>query len=240
MRKDTKDRLKRCERRWGIRFRKRTNLLVALSHRSYANEGNRSRPNNERLEFLGDSVLGLVVAEYLYTRYPDNPEGDLARIKSYVVSEDSLAEVARRIDLNDAVLLGRGERSSGGRDKKAILSDALEAVIGAYYLDRGFRAARRFVRRLLVPQVDSVEENAHRRDYKSLLQHLVQQRFHNYPRYNVDRKSGPDHARTYWISVEVDGKTYGPQAGRSKKDAERMAAREAYDSLSDGYVSRER
>lgn len=207
--------------------------MVALSHRSYANEGNRGRPDNERLEFLGDSVLGLVAAEYLYTRYPDNPEGDLARIKSYVVSEESLAEVARRIGLNDAVLLGRGEASSGGREKNAILSDALEAVIGAYYLDRGFRAARRFVRRLLAPQVDSVEENAHRRDYKSLLQHLVQHRFHTYPRYTVDRKSGPDHARTYWVSVEVDGTTYGPQAGRSKKDAERLAAREAYDSLSD-------
>ncbi len=216
-----------------IRFRKLDLLNQAFSHRSWANEQEIPVANNERLEFLGDSVLGLVVAEYLHEILPDRPEGDLARIKSFVVSEESLAEIALRIHVDTYVLIGKGEEQSRGREKKAILADAFEAIIGAWFLDSGFRAARKFVRQQLAPEIEKVLQDKHRKDYKTLLQEMVQKRYKTYPRYKVDRKTGPDHDKTFWVLVEVEGKSYGPGEGKNKKEAEQAAARIAYEDLQD-------
>ncbi len=214
-----------------LKFRRLELLNQAFSHRSYANEQNDLVDNNERLEFLGDSVLGLVVAEYLYRKLMDRPEGDLARIKSFVVSEDSLAEVARSIHVDKYVLVGKGEEYSGGRSKKAILADALEAIIGAYFIDSGFKPVRKFVIAHLAPQIDSVLEDRHRKDYKTLLQEHSQKSFKTYPRYSVQKKTGPDHDKTFWMMVEVGGTSYGPGRGKNKKEAEQAAAEQAYTDL---------
>lgn len=215
----------------GLRFRHLELLNQAFSHRSYANEQDESVENNERLEFLGDSVLGLVVAEYLYVKLSDRAEGDLARIKSFVVSEDSLAEVAKSIRVDQFVLIGKGEEHSGGREKKAILADAMEAIIGAYFLDSGFKPVRKFVISHLAPQIDSVLEDRHRKDYKTLLQEYSQKAFKTYPRYSIQKKTGPDHDRTFWMMVEVDGTVYGPGKGKNKKEAEQAAAEKAFATL---------
>lgn len=220
------------ENQAGLRFRKLELLNQAFCHRSYANEVGGEVNNNERLEFLGDSVLGLVVAEYLYRHLSDRPEGDLARIKSYVVSEDSLARIARALRVDNFILIGKGEEHSGGRGKKAILADAMEAIIGAYFLDSGFKVARKFVLSYLVPEIDEVLENRHRKDYKTLLQEYVQKQFKTYPRYILQKRTGPDHDRTFWIMVEVDGTSYGPGEGKNKKEAEQAAARMAWDAFS--------
>lgn len=218
----------------GLRFRKLELLNQAFSHRSHANEAGGSVENNERLEFLGDSVLGLVVAEYLYEALPDKPEGELARIKSFVVSEESLAGIARTIRVDNFILIGKGEEHSGGRRKKAILADALEAVIGAYFLDSGFKAAKKFILRHIVPEIEKVLEDRHRKDYKTLLQELVQKQFRTYPQYNLVKKTGPDHDKTFWIEVVVDGTRYGPGEGKNKKEAEQAAARTAWEAIGGG------
>lgn len=218
----------------GVRFRRRALLNQALAHRSWAFEQRPNQDHNERLEFLGDSVLGLVVAEELYHALPDRPEGDLARIKSVVVSEQSLAEIARRLKVDAFVLVGKGEENSGGRSKRAILADAMEAVIGAYYLDSGYRAARAFVLEIMRPEIEKVLEDRHHKDYKTLLQELVQKQFRTYPRYTVQRKSGPEHDRTFWVVVGVEGRQWGPAQGKNKKGAEQAAARLAWEDLSGG------
>jgi ribonuclease-3 len=221
------------EKHIGIRFRKLELLNLAFCHRSYANESGADISNNEKLEFLGDSVLGLVVSEYLYRTLTDKAEGDLARIKSFVVSEDSLAEIAKSIKVDNFILIGKGEEYSGGRSKKAILADCMEAVIGAFYLDSGFKASRSFVLKYLVPEINKVLENRHKKDYKTLLQEYVQKRYKSYPRYSLVKKTGPDHDRTFWIEVTIQGKSYGPGKGKNKKEAEQHAAGIAYNDLNE-------
>ncbi len=225
--------LRAFEKRAGVRFHSLNLLNQAFSHRSFANESTGTIENNERLEFLGDSVLGLVVAEYLYETLSDRPEGDLARIKSYVVSEESLAEIAHELGVERFVLVGKGEESSGGRQKKAILADVLEAIIGALFLDSGFRAARTFVLRWIRPQIETVLQNKHRKDYKTLLQEFVQKQYKSYPRYHLEKRTGPDHDRTFWMNVSVNDKTFGPGKGKNKKEAEQSAARAAYRALAE-------
>ncbi len=226
-----RDELALFQRHAGLKFKNQELLNLAFSHRSYANESNGSVDNNERLEFLGDSVLGLAVAEYLHESLPDRPEGDLAKIKSFVVSETSLSGIARGIRLDNFVLVGKGEEYSGGRAKKAILADALEAIIGAYYLDSGWREARRFVLEYLVPEINKVLENRHQKDYKTLLQEFAQKEYRTYPKYVLDKKTGPDHERVFWMVVEVAGKKFGPGKGTNKKQAEQAAASLAYQAL---------
>lgn len=221
------------EKHIGIRFRKLELLNLAFCHRSYANESGADISNNEKLEFLGDSVLGLVVSEYLYRTLTDKAEGDLARIKSFVVSEDSLAEIAKSIKVDNFILIGKGEEYSGGRSKKAILADCMEAVIGAFYLDSGFKASMSFVLKYLVPEINKVLENRHKKDYKTLLQEYVQKRYKSYPRYSLVKKTGPDHDRTFWIEVTIQGKSYGPGKGKNKKEAEQHAAGIAYNDLNE-------
>ena len=148
-----------------------------------------------------------------------------------MVSEDSLAGIAKRLRLDNFILIGKGEENSGGRSKKTLLADALEAIIGAYYLDSGFNAAKSFIRGLLVPEINKVLEDRHKKDYKTLLQEYVQKRFKTYPRYRVIQRRGPDHNKTFWIEVTVNNVTYGPGMGKNKKEAEQNAAGIAHRAL---------
>ncbi len=212
----------------GLRFRKLDFLNLAFCHRSYANESHEDIDNNEKLEFLGDSVLGLLTSEYLYYLLPDRAEGDLARIKSFVVSENSLSTIAKAIKVDNFILIGKGEEYSGGRNKKAILADCMEAIIGAYYLDSGLKAVRSFVLRHLIPEIIKVLENKHEKDYKTLLQEFVQKRYKTYPKYKLVKKIGPDHDRTFLVEVRIKDKVFGPGEGKNKKAAEQSAASIAY------------
>lgn len=228
---ERRDEIAVFQRHAGIRAKDLELLNLAFCHRSFANERGAATANNEKLEFLGDSVLGLVVAAYLYETLPDRAEGDLAKIKSFVVSEQSLAEVARKLKVDNFILIGKGEEYSGGRTKKAILADALEAIIGAIFLDGGFREARRFVLTHLVPQIDAVLEDRHEKDYKTLLQELSQKIYRCYPKYQLVKRTGPDHDRVFWVAVDVNGTTYGPSNGSNKKEAEQAVAGVAYEAI---------
>jgi ribonuclease-3 len=216
----------------GIRFKSPELLNLSFMHRSISNESG-CKLNNERLEFLGDAVLGAVAAALLYARLSGRPEGELAKIKAVVVSEDVLAGLARELQIDSLLLLGKGEENSGGRTKKAILADALEALIGALYLDSGYKAVFSFVSRFIDSEISRVLENRHYQDYKSLLQELCQSRFRSYPVYRLQKRSGPEHERIFWIEVDVSGEIYGPGMGRSKKAAEQEAARMAFEALKD-------
>ncbi len=187
-------------------------------------------PSNERLEFLGDAVLGLVVAEHCYRTYPELPEGSLAKVRAAVVNTNMLAEVAAQLDLGGMVLLGRGEDASGGRRKASILANSVEAVIGALYLDQGWDAATAVVLRLLGEHIAEAAAGPGAEDFKTRLQELVIRRAGELPRYEVDG-AGPDHARRYTASVYVAGSPTGRGEGRSKKDAEQAAARQAWEQL---------
>jgi len=216
-----------------LRFKFKDNTLLdrALTHRSYVNEDPRSLGNNERLEFLGDAVLGVATAARLFVALGDKSEGDLARIKSFVVSEDTLSEIAARLGMDALLMVGKGEERSGGRNKKAILADALEAVFGAAYLDSGFDKAQGLVLSLINPEIEKVLEDRHRKDYKTLLQEYAQKWHRCYPSYSLERKAGPDHDRTYWIRCSLLGSDYGPASGKTKKDAEQAAAAMAYEAI---------
>ncbi len=227
--------LRSLQRGIGVRFRDERLLNLSLCHRSYTAEAQVA--SNERLEFLGDAVLGLVVSQWLYRRLQGRPEGDLARVKSVVVSEESLAQVARRLSVDRYLLLGRGEERSGGRGKSALLADALEAVIGACYLDSGLQAAERFVERAFAEEVENVIAGRHRQDYKTLLQEFSQKRFRAFPKYRVTERRGPDHDQVFAMDVVVAGRPYGPAEGKSKKQAEQRVARIAYSRLVEAEAS---
>ena len=216
--------------RLGHRFRDPALLRQALAHRSWCGE-REGVPSNERLEFLGDAVLGLVVAEHSYHRFPEFPEGRLAKIRSAVVNARVLAEVADDLGVGQVLLLGKGEESSGGRTKASILADALEAVIGAVYLDAGWSAARPLVLRLLGSRIDRAAVEPDDFDHKSRLQELTVHRGEGTPHYAVEG-SGPDHDRHFRAEVFVNGVRLGEGEGTSKKDAEQEAARTAWLELS--------
>jgi ribonuclease-3 len=231
-----KEQLTAFQKAVGFRFKSLELLHLSFIHRSVSNESSVSREaggkiNNERLEFLGDSVLGVVCATLLYEKYPDKSEGELAKIKSVAVSEDILSGIARLLELDTLLILGKGEELTGGRTKKALLADAMEALIGALYLDSGYKAAFDFVSRYLAPEIDRVRDTGLYRDYKSLLQEFCQQNFRAYPDYRLVKKSGPEHDRMFWIEVDVNGHQYGPGMGRNKKSAEQEAARMAWADL---------
>jgi ribonuclease III len=196
-------------------------------HRSWCAE-HPGHPSNERLEFLGDSVLGVVVTDHVYRTYADLAEGDLTEIRKTVVSSVALADVAGELRLGEHLLLGKGEELSGGRDKSSILADALEAIIGAVYLASGFEGARDLVLRILGPKLATAPLDG--ADHKSRLQELAAHRFGAAPRYAVEA-SGPDHARTFHVTVSIADTAYGRGEGRSKKQAEQAAARAACDEL---------
>ena len=207
-------------------------LTLALTHRSYCAEHDNA-DSNERLELLGDSVVGLAVTDHLYRTLPDREEGVLAKIRSSVVSEPALAEVAEDIGLGDSLLLGRGELLSGGRAKPSILADAFEAVIGALYIDGGYEAAARVVVRLLGPQIDAATVGPGGHDYKTRLQELTAHRFERAPIY-VLTESGPEHGKRFHATVMIDHQALGTGVGTSKKRAEQAAAQAAWDALTGG------
>jgi ribonuclease-3 len=223
--------LDKFQQKLAIHFNDIYLLDHAFHHRSYSNEVFNYSGNNERLEFLGDAVLGMSCATYLYETMEEHPEGDLAKIKSVVVSEATLAYIAIRIGIDECISLGKGEENSGGREKKAILADATEAVFGAYYLDSGFEAAEKLILELLVPEIDKVRSNRHHKDYKTLLQEAYQKKYKICPYYEVVKKTGPDHDRTFWVSVHLQDMTYGPKEGKSKKEAEQEVAEFAWNKL---------
>lgn len=204
-------------------------LVRALTHRSYAYE-NGNLPTNERLEFLGDAVLGLVVTDALYRRHPDLPEGQLAKLRAAVVNMRALADVARTLGVGDHILLGRGEETSGGRDKSSILADTLEALIGATYLEHGIEVGSEFVHRLVDRLIDASAELGAGLDWKTSLQELTATHGLGVPEYVV-AEEGPDHAKTFHASVLVGGVVRGTGTGRSKKEAEQQAAATAFSSI---------
>ncbi|MEU6607405.1 ribonuclease III [Streptomyces shenzhenensis] len=204
-------------------------LVRALTHRSYAYE-NGGLPTNERLEFLGDSVLGLVVTDTLYRIHPDLPEGQLAKLRAAVVNSRALAEVGRGLELGSFIRLGRGEEGTGGRDKASILADTLEAVIGAVYLDQGLDAASELVHRLFDPLIEKSSNLGAGLDWKTSLQELTAMEGLGVPEYLVT-ETGPDHEKTFTAAARVGGVSYGTGTGRSKKEAEQQAAESAWRSI---------
>ncbi|MFD2839025.1 ribonuclease III [Populibacterium corticicola] len=204
-------------------------LVLALTHRSFAHEAG-GIPTNERLEFLGDSVLGLVAAEALYLEYPERPEGDLAKMRAATVSQRPLAKIARRLELGQYILLGKGETRTGGRDKDSILSDTVEALIGAVYLTHGLEVAQKFVHSLIDDILHEAADLGAGLDWKTSLQEICARLGFEAPVYE-NAGDGPDHARTFTSTVIVDGKAYGTGTGSAKKHAEQEAAENAYRTL---------
>ncbi len=214
------------------RFRDRQLLRQALTHRSHlVTTGATRLESNERLEFLGDSVLGMIVNEFLFARYPDRAEGELTAMKARLVCGTCLAEVAGRLDLGRYVLMSRGEAATGGRQRESILADTTEALIGALYLDGGYEAARDFLHRWLLDDVDRLLRLPRLDNPKSRLQELVQGRFKEPPRYRVTEVEGPDHDRQYRVEVLHRDRVLGSGSGHSKKSAEQRAARAALERL---------
>lgn len=215
------------ERSIGYTFRDRTYLKQALIHKSYTNESGSKHPNidcNERLEFLGDSVLSLVVSSYLYAKYPMLPEGDLSRIRSCTVSEEPLAVFASQIELGEYLRLGKGEEKSNGRNKPSITSSAFEALIAAIYLDSGIESARTFILHFAIPHIDQIE---HIIDPKTALQQVVQQDSDAVLEYVLIAEEGPAHNRSFTMEAKLNGNVIGKGRGKSKREAEQSAAKEA-------------
>jgi len=206
-------------------------LVLALTHRSFAHEAG-GLPTNERLEFLGDTVLGLVVTEALYRRHPDHSEGELAKMRAATVSQRALAGIARTIDLGAYLLLGKGELATGGRDKDSILSDTLEAIFGATYLTHGLEVSRELVERLVSPTLEAAADLGAGLDWKTSLQELAAKLGLGAPEYDV-RGTGPDHARTFTARILLADEVCGEGVGPSKKVAEQEAAAAAYACLAE-------
>ena len=216
-------------------FREPALLQEALTHRSHL-QGNPASADkqNERLEFLGDAVLGLIVSEYVAETFPELDEGDLSQIRARLVGRPALAEAARRVRLGDMLRLGRGEERTRGRDKASLLANALEAVIGAVYMDGGLNAARTFTLQVLDAQLNALHQDdlaGFRRDYKSQLQEWCQRHVHVLPVYAVTEESGPDHQKTFEVTVEIEQQCRGRGKGHSKKVAEQQAAKQALEQL---------
>ena len=222
--------IKDLEAAIGYRFQNITLLQNALTHSSYANERwHNSLKSTERLEFLGDSILGMVVAEYLYKKFPDRPEGELTRMRADMVCEKTLASVAARINLGQHLMLGNGEEQGGGRSRDSILADAVESVIAASFLDGGMAAARSFIEKFILVEVPV--RKMHNADYKTSLQELIQQKKNQTLSYALVGESGPDHDKRFEVEVSLNGRVIGTGTGSSKKRAEQMAAQSALESL---------
>ncbi len=222
--------IKDLETAIGYKFQNISLLQNALTHSSYANERwHNSLLSNERLEFLGDSVLGMLVAEYLFKSFPDRPEGELTRMRADMVCEKTLAAAANRIGLGSHLLLGHGEERFGGRSRESILADAMESVIAASFLDGGLEAALKIVQQFILVEVPVTK--LHNADYKTSLQELVQQKKHQVLSYALTGESGPDHDKQFRVEVSLNGTVVGKGTGSSKKRAEQMAAKAAIERL---------
>jgi ribonuclease III len=229
---EEKKNLKRVEKSIGYSFRKLSLLKRALTHKSFANE-NKLPPEeqNERLEFLGDAVLELSVSELLMSKYPHYSEGDLSKLRAAIVNEKQLASFARDFRLGDTLYLGKGEEQTSGREKPSLLADACEAILGAIYLDRGFAKASQVIQKHYKKLLDHTAEADIYKDYKTELQEKSQSLYRSIPRYRLVAETGPDHDKVFEIDLVIRGEVMGSGTGRSKKDAEQMAAREALQKL---------
>ena len=219
------------EERLGFRFKDKSLLMRALTHRSYLNEAPPIHLDNERLEFLGDAVIDLIVAEVLYQRFPEQREGALTTMRANLVRRETLATFARQIDLGTYLLLGRGEAENGGRERDALLCAAFEALCGAIYLDQGLEAAAKFLGEFLEPMLTPLAQGPITKDPKSRLQEWAQTELGQTPHYVTIGSTGPDHAKEFTVEVRIGGQVYGVGVGMSKQKAAQQAARAALDSI---------
>lgn len=212
----------------GYSFQNPSLLKTALTHSSYANEHrDRHLQNNERLEFLGDSILGFVSADYMFHHYPHLPEGELTKLRAAVVCEQTLYEIAKELGLHEEILLGKGEEAGGGRQRASILADAVEALLGAIYLDGGMEAARKFVMSFVPRKAELAENGGAFKDYKTALQEIVQKNRQETLTYQLSGESGPDHDKRFTVQVLLNTNIFAEGSGKSKKEAEQMAAKHA-------------
>ena len=226
-----KSKVKEFEKSLNLDFNDKTLVQRALTHKSYPNENRRlNLKDNERLEFLGDSVLSLSVSTYIFNKFSNLPEGELAKMRAVIVSA-ILAEVAKRIELGQFLFLGKGEEMTGGRERDSILADTMEGIFGALYLDQGFTAAADFILELLKVDIINVAEGNHIQDYKTMLQEVIQENGSHRPEYEVVDEEGPDHNKTFIVAVKLKEDSLGSGQGSSKKEAEQEAAKVALDKL---------
>jgi ribonuclease III len=214
-----------------IHFSDQSLLRQAFVHRSYLNEDKTSKQSNERLEFLGDSVLSVLTSYFLFTTYPEYPEGILTNIRSGLVKTKTLGEVAEHLKFGDVLLLSRGEEESGGRKNQSLLADSFEAFLGALFIDAGIDSCKAFLTKYLFPIAQTIIENKTYIDYKSHLQEIIQEHSHESPQYKVIKSEGPDHDKTFWVTVYSEGKQLGSGSGKSKQTAEQNAASDALEIL---------
>jgi len=233
-----KERLENLEQNIGVEFRRQRLLEQALTHSSSVQENREA--NNERQEFLGDAILGMIVSEYLYKKFPGWSEGELTRAKAVLVSEPTLTEAARGIQLGKFLRLSKGEEQCGGAERPSILSGAFEALVAAIYLDSGMEKTRKFILRCLAEPLEAVATGEYNRDYKTLLQELAQGRHRSLPVYRTIDESGPDHDKTFVVEVCLDNRVIGVGSGKSKKDAERAAAEDALAAIEKKQTRRKR
>lgn len=227
--------LANLEKSIGLIFKKKLLLREALTHKSFAHEHQKKIPFNERMEFLGDAVLELIISEYLFNSYAKFTEADLSKIKAYVVQESTLAETAKHLNIGAYLLLGRGEEITGGRDKNSLLADAFEAVLAAIYLDRGYKKARDFVLRHLKSKIGELISRDLIFDYKTKLQEIAQAQFGVLPRYIIHKEEGPEHKKIFEVKVYVNDNFLGAGSGRTKKAAAQKAAEAALNEIMDSH-----
>ncbi len=212
----------------GLKFKNRELLKRALTHRSFLNENKQDDlKNNERLEFLGDAVLELVISEYLFNEYPDRAEGDLTSFRASVVKTENLAKISRELDLGQYLLMSKGEEMTGGREKEYLLANTFEAIVGALYLDQGYNPVKEFLTKHLTPQISTIVKYRLDIDAKTKLQEQTQSLFKTTPNYKIINEKGPDHDKIFTVAVRISGKVYGEGTGVTKQKAEDAAATEA-------------
>lgn len=221
--------LAELEKKLGTSFVNKILLDQSLTHSSYGHE--KKVADNERLEFLGDAILKLVISEYLYHKFPERAEGDLTKIRATVISDDTLAKISRRLNLGDYLLLSANEKRTGGMRRKSNLANVFEALIGAVFLDAGIGKSRELILGLLSGEVEKVSKVGYIRDYKSALQEYTQKHKWELPHYRVIKEAGPKHRRVFWMEVRIKGRKYGTGRGRNKKEAEQRAAMHALSKL---------
>lgn len=218
--------INQLEKNIGYQFKNIDNLNKALTHSSFANESKFKVSSNERLEFLGDAVLSIVVSDYIFLHCPNYPEGDLSKLRASLVCEKSLCRFSKALNVGDFLLLSHGERNSKGNERPSILADAFEAIIAAIYLDGGMNEAKKFILRFVIPEIGSQKPKAFK-DYKTILQEIIQKNKEEIITYSLVGESGPDHDKHFEVVVKINSNVVGKGGGRSKKEAEQQAAREA-------------
>lgn len=219
--------MQQLEKNLGYKFKNISLLSHALTHSSYANEVRCGESSNERLEFLGDSVLSIIVSEHIYARFPNMPEGELTRLRASLVCEKALCGFAREIGIGKYLRLGKGEDKGGGRERDSILADAFEAVLAAIYLDGGMEIAKPYILKFITRELEHLDEDDGFKDYKTALQEIIQRNPEETVTYLLTGEEGPDHAKTFTVEVRLNSNVIGKGKGRSKKRAEQMAAKQA-------------